>query len=45
MANTNIEWLSMSDESIVFKIGEFIKHQRLIQKIRANGRSKSTAAN
>ncbi len=31
MANTNIEWLSMSDKSIVSIIGEYIKHQRLIQ--------------
>ena len=31
MANTNIEWLSMSDKSIVSKIGEYIKHQRLTQ--------------
>lgn len=31
MANTNIEWLSMSDKSIISIIGEYIKHQRLIQ--------------
>jgi len=31
MANTNIEWSSMSDKSIVSKIGEYIKQQRLIQ--------------
>jgi transcriptional regulator with XRE-family HTH domain len=31
MANTNIEWLSMSDKSIISLIGEYIKHQRLIQ--------------
>jgi transcriptional regulator with XRE-family HTH domain len=37
MANTNTEWLSMSDKSIVSKIGEYIKHQRLIQnKTQAN---------
>ena len=31
MANTNTEWLSMSDKSIISVIGEYIKHQRLIQ--------------
>ena len=31
MVNTSIEWLSMSDKSIVSIIGEYIKHQRLIQ--------------
>lgn len=31
MANTNIEWLSMSDKSIIAVIGDYIKHQRLIQ--------------
>lgn len=31
MANTNFEWLSMSDKSIISFIGEYIKHQRLIQ--------------
>lgn len=37
MANTNIEWLSMSDKLIVAKIGEYIKHQRLLQnKTQAN---------
>lgn len=37
MANTNIEWLSMTDKSIVSIIGEYIKHQRLIQnKTQAN---------
>lgn len=37
MVNTNIEWLSMSDKSIVSIIGEYIKHQRLIQnKTQAN---------
>ncbi|MFT5070733.1 MAG: transcriptional regulator with XRE-family HTH domain [Chitinophagales bacterium] len=37
MANTNIHWLSMSDKSIVSIIGEYIKHQRLIQnKTQAN---------
>ena len=37
MANTNKEWLSMSDKSIVSIIGEYIKHQRLIQnKTQAN---------
>jgi len=37
MANTNMEWLSMSDKAIVSIIGEYIKHQRLIQnKTQAN---------
>ncbi len=37
MANTNIEWLSKSDKSIVSIIGEYIKHHRLIQnKTQAN---------
>ena len=37
MANTNADWLSMSDKSIVSIIGEYIKHQRLIQnKTQAN---------
>ena len=37
MENTNIEWLSMSDKSIVSIIGEYIKHQRLTQnKTQAN---------
>lgn len=37
MANTNIEWLSMSDKSIVSTIGKYIRHQRLIQnKTQAN---------
>ena len=31
MAKTNIEWLSMSDNSIVSIIGEYIKHERLNQ--------------
>ncbi len=31
MVNTNIERLSMSDKSIISFIGEYIKHQRLIQ--------------
>ena len=31
MANTNTEWLSMSDKSIISSIGEYIKHQRLVQ--------------
>jgi len=31
MANTNIEWLSMSDKSIISSIGLYIKHQRLVQ--------------
>jgi len=31
MANTNIEWHSLSDKAIISSIGEFIKHQRLIQ--------------
>jgi transcriptional regulator with XRE-family HTH domain len=37
MANTDTEWLSMSDKSIVSIIGEYIKRQRLIQnKTQAN---------
>ena len=37
MANTNTNWLSMSDRSIVSVIGEYIKHQRSIQnKAQAN---------
>ena len=37
MTNTNIEWLSMSDKSIISIIGEYIKNQRLIQnKTQAN---------
>lgn len=37
MANTNTDWLSMSDKSIISVIGEYIKHQRLIQnKTQAN---------
>lgn len=37
MGNTNIDWLSMSDKSIVSKIGEYIKDQRLLQnKTQAN---------
>ena len=31
MENTNIEYLSLSDKSIISLIGEYIKHQRLIQ--------------
>ena len=31
MVNTNIEWVSRSDKSIVSIIGNYIKHQRLIQ--------------
>lgn len=31
MANTNTEWLSLSDKSIVSLIGAYIKHQRLLQ--------------
>jgi len=31
MANTNIEWHSLSDKAIISFIGEYIKHQRLIQ--------------
>jgi len=31
MANTNTEWLSMTDNSIISVIGEYIKDQRLIQ--------------
>ena len=37
MENTNINWLSMSDKSIISVIGTYIKHQRLIQnKTQAN---------
>ncbi len=37
MANTSIEWLSMSDKSIISIVGKYIKHQRLIQnKTQAN---------
>ncbi len=37
MANTNIEWLSMSDKSIISIIGKYIKDQRLNQnKTQAN---------
>ncbi|MFT6981400.1 MAG: transcriptional regulator with XRE-family HTH domain [Crocinitomicaceae bacterium] len=37
MANTNMNWLSMSDNSIVSTIGKYIKDQRLIQnKTQAN---------
>ena len=37
MANTNIEWLAMSDKSIISLIGEYIKDQRLMQnKTQAN---------
>lgn len=31
MAKTNTEWLSMSDNSIVSIIGEYVKHERLNQ--------------
>lgn len=31
MANTNTEWASRSDKSIVGLIGDYVKHQRLIQ--------------
>ncbi len=31
MANTNTNWFSMSDKSIVSILGAYIKHQRLIQ--------------
>jgi len=31
MANTNTEWVSRSDKSLVALIGDYIKHQRLIQ--------------
>jgi transcriptional regulator with XRE-family HTH domain len=37
MANTNINWTSMSDKSIIETIGNYIKHQRLNQnKTQAN---------
>jgi len=31
MANTNIEWLSLSDKAIISMIGAYVKEQRLIQ--------------
>tara|TARA_R100000935_G_scaffold21861_2_gene40299 strand:+ start:1354 stop:1707 length:354 start_codon:yes stop_codon:yes gene_type:complete len=31
MVKTNIEWLAMSDNSIISVIGEYIKQKRLIQ--------------
>ena len=31
IVNTNINWTSMSDKAIISSIGEYIKHQRLIQ--------------
>lgn len=31
MANTNIDWLSLSDKAIISLIGEYLKHQRLFQ--------------
>jgi len=33
MANTNTEWISMSDKAIIYTIGKYIKHQRLSQNI------------
>ncbi len=37
MASTNINWLSMTDKSIVGIIGNYIRHHRLIQnKTQAN---------
>jgi transcriptional regulator with XRE-family HTH domain len=37
MEKTNINWLSTSDKSIISIIGEYIKHQRLLQnKTQAN---------
>ena len=33
MANTNYEWVSMSDKAIISFIGEYLKHQRLNQNI------------
>lgn len=31
MAYTNITWISKSDKAIIGSIGEYLKHQRLIQ--------------
>jgi len=31
MDNTNKEWVSMSDKSIIASIGQYLKHQRLKQ--------------
>jgi len=31
MGNTNTNWVSMSDNTIVATIGEYVKHQRLAQ--------------
>lgn len=31
MGYTNYYWISMSDKSIIVSIGEYLKHQRLIQ--------------
>ena len=31
MANTNLDWISMSDKSIITSIGEYLKYQRLTQ--------------
>lgn len=33
MANTNIDWVKMSDAAIVKQLGDFIKHTRLQQNI------------
>lgn len=31
MENTNLKWISMSDKAIISSIGEYLKHQRLVQ--------------
>ncbi|WKN41393.1 helix-turn-helix domain-containing protein [Tunicatimonas pelagia] len=31
MVNANIEWTALSDKAIISHIGEYIKHQRLLQ--------------
>jgi len=31
MANTNTNWISLSDNSIITSLGAYVKHQRLIQ--------------
>lgn len=33
MANTNIDWVKMSDAAIVKQLGDFIRHTRLQQNI------------
>jgi transcriptional regulator with XRE-family HTH domain len=33
MVNTNINWVSMNDKTIIASIGNYVKHQRLNQNI------------